>query len=140
MEELVGASLARQRFLSLLFGIFAVLALVLASIGTYGVLAYLTGQRTSEIGVRIAMGASVRDIMRLVLWQGLKMTIAGVSVGVVAALAAGQALEHLVEGMQPIRATFAVMILLLTSVALLASFVPARRASRVDPVKALRQE
>jgi putative ABC transport system permease protein len=79
--------------------------------------------------------------MRLVLWQGLKMTIAGVSVGVVAGLAAGQALEHLVGGMQPISgATFAVMIPLLTSVALLASFIPARRASLVDPVKALRQE
>ena len=141
MEELVSASLARQRFLSLLFGIFAGLALLLASIGVYGVLAYLTGQRTSEIGVRMAVGASVRDIMRLVLWQGLKMTIAGVSVGIVAALAAGQALQHLVEGMQPVNgATFAIMIPLLILPALLASFVPARRASLVDPVKALREE
>ncbi len=141
MEQLVGASLARQRFLSLLFGIFAGLALLLASIGVYGVLAYLTGQRTSEIGVRMAVGASVRDIMRLVLWQGLKMTIAGVSVGIVAALAAGKALQHLVEGMQPVDgAAFAIMIPLLTFAALLAGFVPARRASMVDPVKALRQE
>jgi len=141
MEQLVGASLARQRFLSLLFGIFAGLALVLASIGVYGVLAYLTGQRTSEIGVRMAMGANVRDIMRLVLWHGLKMTIAGVSIGLVAAIGAAQALQHLVEGMQPVNgATFAIMIPLLTLAALFASFVPARRASRVDPVKALRQE
>jgi predicted permease len=141
MEELVGASLARQRFLSLLFGVFSGLALVLASIGIYGVLAYLTGRRTSEIGVRMAVGANVHDIMRLVLWQGLKMTIAGVSLGILAALAAAQALQHLVEGMQPVNgATFAIMIPLLTLVALLASFVPARRASMVDPVKALRQE
>lgn len=141
MEQLVGASLARQRFLSLLFGIFAGLALLLASIGVYGVLAYLTGQRTSEIGVRMAVGANVRDIMRLVLWQGLKMTIGGVSVGIVGTLAAGQALHHLVPGMQPINgATFAIMIPVLTFAAVLASFVPARRASMVDPVRALRQE
>jgi predicted permease len=141
MEELVGESLARQRFLSILFGIFAVLALLLASIGIYGVLAYFTGLRTLEIGVRMAVGANVRDIMRLVLWQGLKMTIAGVSIGILGALAAGRALQHLVQGMQPISGvTFEIMIPLLTLAALLASFVPARRASMVDPVKALRQE
>lgn len=141
MEELVRASLARQRFVSLLFGVFAGLALVLASIGLYGVLAYLTGQRTSEIGLRMAVGANLGDIMRLVLWQGLKMTIAGVSLGILAALAAGRALQHLVEGMQPVYgATFAIAIPLLMLVALLASYVPARRASMVDPVKALRQE
>jgi predicted permease len=141
MEQLIGASLARQRFLALLFGIFAGLALLLASIGVYGVLAYLTGQRTSEIGVRMAVGANVRDIIRLVVWQGLKMTIAGVSVGIIAALAAGKALQHLIEGMQPVNiATFAIMIPLLALAALFASFVPARRASMVDPVKALRQE
>src|SRR5260370_1132739 len=117
------------------------LALVLASIGLYGVLAYLTGKRTSEIGVRMAVGANLGHIMRLVLWQGLKMTIAGVSLGILAALAAGRALQHLVEGMQPVYgATFAIAIPLLILVALLASYVPARRASMVDPVKALRQE
>ena len=141
MEQLVGASLARQRFLSLLFGIFAGLALLLASIGVYGVLAYLTGQRTSEIGVRMAMGASVREVMRQVLWQGLKMSVVGTGVGIVAALAAGRALQHIVQGMQPVSvATFGIMIPVLTLAALLASFVPARRASMVDPVKALRQE
>jgi predicted permease len=141
MEELVGASLARQRFLSVLFAIFAGLALLLACTGIYGVLAYLTGQRISEIGVRIAVGASVRDIMRLVLWQDLRMTVTGLSVGILAAVAAGQALQHVIEGMQPVNgATFAFMIALLTLAALLAGFVPARRASMVDPVKALRQE
>jgi ABC-type antimicrobial peptide transport system permease subunit len=141
MEELVSASLARHRFLSLLFGIFAGLALLLASIGVYGVLAYLTGRRTSEIGVRMALGANVHDILRLVLWQGLKMTIAGVSVGITCAVAAGQALQHLVQGMQPVNgATFAIVIPLLLLAALLASFVPARRASLIEPVRALRQE
>jgi predicted permease len=141
MEELVGASLARQRFLALLFGIFAGLALLLACTGIYGVLAYLTGQRISEIGVRMAVGASVRDIMRLVLWQSLKMILAGMGIGIVAGVAAGRMLQHLVQGMQPVTGvTFAIMIPLLMLAALLASFVPARRASMVDPVKALRQE
>ncbi|MBV8809833.1 MAG: ABC transporter permease [Acidobacteriaceae bacterium] len=141
MEELVAASLARQRFLSLLFGTFAGLALLLACTGIYGVLAYLTGQRTSEIGVRMALGANVRDIVRLVLWQGLRMTVAGLILGILAAMAAGQALQHVIEGMQPVNgSTFAFMVPLLTVAALLASFLPARRASMVDPVKALRQE
>ena len=141
MEQLVSTSLARQRFLSLLFGLFAGLALALASIGIYGVLAYLTGQRTSEIGVRMALGANVLDIMRLVLWQGLKMTLAGVGIGIVAALASGQALQHLVAGMKPVNgATFAIIIPLLILATLLASFIPARRASRVDPIRALRKE
>ncbi len=141
MEQLVGASLGRQRFLALLFGIFAGLALLLACIGIYGVLAYLTGQRVSEIGVRMAVGASVRDIMQLVLWQSLKMIFAGVAIGIVAGVMAGRMLQHLVQGMQPVSGvTFAVVVPLLTFAALLASFVPARRASLVDPVKALRQE
>ncbi len=115
MEQLVAGSLARQRFLSLLFGIFAGLTLLLATIGVYGVLAYLTGQRTSEIGVRMAVGASVGGIMRLVLWQGLKTTVAGIGIGVFVALPAGQALQHLVQGMQPVSpATFAITIPFLT--------------------------
>jgi len=141
MEQLVSASLARQRFLLLLFGTFAGLALLLACIGIYGVLAYLTGQRVPEIGVRLAVGASIRDIMQLVLWQSLKMVLAGVGLGILAALAAGRILQRLVEGMLPANATtFAIMIPLLMIAALSASFLPARRASLVDPVKALRQE
>jgi len=141
MEQLVSASLARQRFLLLLFGIFAGIALLLASIGIYGVLAYLTGQRTPEIGVRVALGATVRDVVGLVLRQCLKMVLAGLVVGIFAALAAGRVLQRLVEGMQPLHAaTFAAMIAILAGAALAAGFVPARRASRVDPVRALRQE
>jgi ABC-type antimicrobial peptide transport system permease subunit len=141
MDQLVGASLARQRFLALLFVVFAALGLLLASTGIYGVLSYLTGQRTSEIGVRLAAGATVRDILRLVLSQGMKMTIAGICIGAVGAIAAAEALQHLVEGMQPANiATVALVIPLLGSAALLASFIPARRASLIDPAKALRQE
>ncbi len=139
MDELVSASLARQRFLSWLFGIFGGLALLLASIGVYGVLAYLTA--TSEIGVRMALGASVRDILRLVMIQGLKMTAAGVVIGAVIALSVARVLQHLVDGMPASDGiTIAVMIPVLASAALLASFVPARRASMVDPLKALREE
>jgi predicted permease len=140
MEQLVTASLARQRFLLFLFGIFAGIALLLASIGVYGVLAYLTGQRVPEIGMRMALGATVRDVLWLVLRQCLQMVLVGVGVGIFAALAAGRVLQRLVEGMQPVHvATFAIMIPLLLAAALAASFVPARRASRVDPVRALRQ-
>jgi hypothetical protein len=141
MEQLVSASLDQQRFLLFLFGIFAGLALLLACIGIYGVLSYLTGQRIPEIGVRMALGASVGNVMGLVLRQSLNMILVGVSVGGLAALAAGRVLQRLVEGMQPVRATtFAVVIPLLIAAALFASFLPARRASLLDPVRALRQD
>jgi ABC-type antimicrobial peptide transport system permease subunit len=125
----------------LLFGVFAGLALLLACIGIYGVMAYLTSQRVPEIGVRMALGARARDVMWLVLRGSLGMISVGVAVGVVAALAAERVLARLVEGMQPGGVSaFAVMIPVLVTAALIASFVPARRVSRVDPVKALRQE
>ena len=141
MEQLVSDSLARQRFLLLLFGIFAGLALLLACVGIYGVLAYLTGQRVPEFGVRMALGAGPRDVMWLVLRQSLGMILAGVVAGITGAWAAGRVMAHLVEGMQSAEpSTFAIMIPVLVVAALLASFVPARRASRVDPMTALRQE
>jgi predicted permease len=141
MEQLVSASLARQRFLLLLFGIFAGLALLLACVGIYGVLAYLTGQRVPEFGVRMALGARARDVMWLVLRQSLGMISAGVGVGIAGALAAGRLLQHLVDGMRPAEPmTFAIMIPILVVAALFASFLPARRASRTDPMSALRQE
>jgi predicted permease len=141
MEQLVSDSLSTQRFLLLLFGVFAGLALLLACIGIYGVLAYLTTQRVPEIGVRMALGASARNVMWLVLRQSLVMIFVGVSVGTIAALAAGRVLERFVEGMQKIEpSSFAVMIPVLLVAALSASFVPARRASRVDPMSTLRQE
>ncbi|HEV2687157.1 MAG TPA: FtsX-like permease family protein, partial [Bryobacteraceae bacterium] len=141
MEQLARESIARQRFLMLLFGIFAGLALLLACIGIYGVLAYLTSQRVPEIGLRMALGASALDVMGMVLRQSLGMIFLGVGVGMCAALAAGRVLARLVEGMRPTELwTYALMVSVLMTAALVASFLPARRASRVDPVKALRQE
>jgi len=141
MEQIVSSTLARQRFLLLLFGIFAGLALLLACIGLYGVLAYLTSRRVPEIGVRMALGASVRDIMRLVLGQSLGMILVGVGVGIVAAFVAGRLLQHLVPGVRPADLSiFAIMVPIMLVAGLFASFVPARRASRVEPMSALRQE
>jgi predicted permease len=141
MEQLASGSLARQRFLLLLFGVFAALALLLACIGIYGVLAYLTGQRVPEIGVRMAFGARAGDVLWLVFRQSLRMISLGVAAGAIAAVAAGRVLQRLVDGMQPAEpSTFAITIPLLVVAALFASFMPALRASRVDPVTALRQE
>jgi len=141
MEQLASDSLAHQRFLLLLFGVFAGLALVLACIGIYGVLAYLTGQRVPEIGIRIALGASPGGVMWMVLRQSLAMIFVGVALGTAGAWAAGRVLKQLVEGMQSMGiSSFAAMIPVLVFAALLASFLPARHASRVDPVIALRQE
>jgi putative ABC transport system permease protein len=141
MEQLVSASLDRQRFLLFLFGVFAGIALFLASIGIYGVLAYLTGQRIPEIGLRMALGATVRDVVGLVLRQCLQMVLAGLAIGIIVALVAGRVLPRVVEGMGPLHlATFAVMIPVLLGAALVAGFIPALRASRVDPVTALRQD
>ncbi len=141
MEQFVRDSLARQRFLLLLFGIFAALALVLACIGIYGVMAYLTGQRVPEMGVRMALGAKAGDVIWLVVRQSLGMIFLGVGVGAAGALAAGRVLVRLVDGTQPTElSTFAITIAVLVAAALFASFIPARRASRVDPLIALRQE
>jgi putative ABC transport system permease protein len=141
LEQLAVASLARQRFLLFLFGTFAALSLLLASIGLYGVMAYLTGQRVPEIGVRMALGANATDVVRMVLRQSLGMVLAGVTLGAAGAFAASRLLQRLVQGMRPLGAsTFVAMILVLVAAALLASFLPARSASRVDPVRALRQD
>jgi len=141
MEQLADATLARQRFLSLLFSIFAGLALFLACIGLYGVLAYLTGQRVPEIGVRMALGARAADVIWLVLRQSLGMIVSGVVVGMLVAFAAGRVLERLVQGIGPTEpSTFAIVIPVLMMAAVIAGFVPARRASQVDPISALRQQ
>lgn len=141
MEQLAEDSLAQQRFLLLLFGIFAAVALLLACVGLYGVLAYLTSQRIPEMGVRIALGARAADVIWLVLRQSVGMIAVGVAAGTAAALAAERVMLQSVQGMQPTAiSSFAMMVPLLIAAALLASFVPARRASRVDPVVALRQD
>jgi predicted permease len=141
MEEFEAASIAQQRFLLLLFGIFAGLALLLACIGIYGVLSYLTGQRTPEIGVRMALGATASRVVRMVLGESLWIISAGAALGILGAYAAGRVLIRSVDGMRSVEpATFALMVIVLVAAALAASYVPARRASKVDPITALRQE
>jgi predicted permease len=141
IEQLAASSIALQRFLLLLFGIFAGLALLLACIGIYGVLAYLVSRRVPEIGVRMALGATPSDVMRLILRGSLEMIFIGVAIGAAAAFAASRVLIRSVAGVRSTEpVTFVLMILLLIAAALAASFIPARRASRLDPVTALRQE
>ena len=140
-EQLASASLARQRFLLLLIGIFAGLALLLASLGIYGVLAYLTSQRIPEIGVRMALGATAPGVMWMVLRQSLTMVVGGVVLGAAGSWFATRSLVQLLDGVRPVElSTFAAMIAILVFAATVASLLPARRASRIDPLKALRQE
>ncbi len=141
MNEVIAGSLAEQRFSMTLLNAFAAVALLLASLGLYGVISYLVGQRTQEIGVRLALGAQRRDIMRLVLGHGVKMALGGVALGLVVALGLTRLLAKMLYGVSatdPV--TFAAITLLLVMVALLACFIPARRATKVDPLLALRHE
>jgi len=141
MNEVIAASLAQQRFSMILLDAFAAVALLLASLGLYGVISYLVGQRTHELGIRLALGAQRSDVLRLVLSHGMKMALAGVALGLIAAFGLTRLLEKMLFGVSatdPL--TFAVIAMLLTTVALLACFFPARRATRVDPLVALRYE
>jgi putative ABC transport system permease protein len=141
MEDLASSAVGLQRFLMLVFGIFAALALLLAAIGIYGLMAYVTSRRVPEFGVRIAMGATRRDLMSLVFRQTAVMLAAGAAIGLGAAFAASRLLERLVAGMRPgDPATAAVMVAVLAGAALAATFVPARRAAKVDPMAALRAD
>jgi predicted permease len=141
MNSVVSGSLAARRFSMILLGIFAALALVLSCIGIYGVISYLVGQRTHEIGIRMALGALRTDILREVLGWGSRLALIGVSLGVVVALGLTRFLTTMLFGVSatdPL--AFAVVVVLLLSVALLACWIPARRAMRVDPMVALRYE
>jgi predicted permease len=141
MNEVIAGTLAPQRFSMILLDAFAAVALLLASVGLYGVISYLVGQRTQEIGVRLALGAQRRDVARLVLSQGMKMALSGVALGLLAALGLTRLLAEMLYGVSPTDpATFAVITLLLVMVALLACYLPARRATRVDPLIALRHD
>jgi predicted permease len=141
MNEVIAASLAQRRFAMILLDAFAVVAMLLASLGLYGVVSYLVGQRTHELGIRLALGAQPRDVLRLVLSHGMKMALIGVALGLVAALGLTRLLAEMLYGVSTTDpATFAIIAFLLTAVALLACFIPARRATKVDPLVALRYE
>jgi ABC-type antimicrobial peptide transport system permease subunit len=141
MSDTVADSLVRPRFLSLLLGAFSVIALALAAVGIYGVMAYSVSQRTQEIGVRVALGARSSDVMKMVLGQGTKLAAVGVGIGLVGAFALTRVMSTLlfeVSVTDPV--TFAAVVALLAIVALLACYIPARRATKVDPLIALRCE
>jgi ABC-type antimicrobial peptide transport system permease subunit len=141
MDQLMGNSLAQRRLTLVLLASFAALALALAAIGIYGVIAYSVRLRTHEIGVRMALGAQTGDVLKLILTQGLRLALLGVAIGLGAAFALTRWMETLLFGVRPADPlTFAGISLLLMAVALLACFVPARRATQVDPVVALRNE
>jgi len=141
MYHHIAETMADRRYPAFVLGLFAALALTLAAVGIYGVLSYTVGQRTREIGVRVALGARPVDVLRTVLGGGLRLTLSGVALGGLAAGLAAGALSKLLYGVHPLDpVTFAIVILVLVGVALLAMAAPARRAARVDPMVALRYE
>jgi putative ABC transport system permease protein len=141
MNEVIASTLARRRFSMTLLNSFAAVALLLASVGLYGVISYLVGQRTHELGVRIALGAGRREVLRLIINHGMKMALGGVAIGLIAAFGLTRLMANMLYGVSatdPV--TFAAIALLLAAVAMVACLVPAWRATKVDPLVALRHE
>lgn len=140
MEKTVADSISNKRFTMTLLGVFALLALLLASIGIYGVLSYMVGQRTREIGVRMALGAQKFDVLRMVMKDGARMTLAGIFIGMVGALALTRLMGTMLYGVKPTDPlTFVSVAVLLSGIAMLACYLPAKKAMKVDPIEALRQ-
>jgi putative ABC transport system permease protein len=141
MEERFSQAVAPQRFNALVMAIFAAMAVILAGVGVYGVMAYSVTRRTHEIGVRMALGAQRQDVLKLVLRHGVLLVAFGIGLGVAGALALTRSLSSLLYGVKPTDPlTFVGVALVLISVALMASYIPARRATKVDPMVALRHE
>ena len=141
MDDLIGSQLAGDRMIAVLLSVFGCGALLLAAIGIYGVMAYTAAQRTHEIGIRIALGAEQRDILKLIVGQGMVLIAIGAGLGLALAFATTWVLQSVLFGVSatdPL--TFTVVLVVLVVVALLACYVPARRATKVDPLEALRYE
>jgi putative ABC transport system permease protein len=141
LDEVVAKSVAPRRFNMLLLMIFAAIALLLAMIGVYGVLAYAVAGRTAEIGLRVALGAGPRSVLALIIGQGMRPILAGIAIGLLGALGLSRLIAGLLYGVKPMDPlTYVAVAAIVGLTALLASYLPARRALRVDPVTALRQE
>jgi ABC-type antimicrobial peptide transport system permease subunit len=141
MEQLLAQSVASRRFQMSLFGAFAAMALVLAAVGVYGVISYSVSHRTHEIGIRMALGARPRDVLLMIVRQGMTLALVGVSIGLAAALGLTRVLKGLLFGLSVTDPpTFLQIAALLLGVAFLACYLPARRATRVDPLAAIRYE
>ncbi|MCW5978524.1 MAG: FtsX-like permease family protein [Bryobacteraceae bacterium] len=141
MEEVVRQSASRSDFHALLLSAFAVLALLLAAVGVYGLVAYSVRQRTNELGIRLALGAAPGRLRGMVVGQGVRLAVAGAAAGAVASLGLSRYMKTMIFGVKPADpAVIAAACLILVSVAALAAYVPARRAAKLDPVDALRSE
>ena len=141
MADALSESVSQPRFYAILLGSFAAIALIIAALGIYGVISYAVSQRTRELGIRIALGAQRERVVRLVIGQGLTLTLVGIAIGIVGAYALTRLITSLLFGVAPADPlTFAVVALLFVAVACLASYLPARRAAAVDPIIAMRAE
>ena len=141
LAQYMSIPLFLPRFTGTLLGVFGLLALLLAAVGLSGVVAYFVGLRTREFGVHLALGAERRDVLKLVVKQGMRLSLPGVVIGLVAALGVSRVLSSLLYGVRPTDPiTYIAVALVLTAVTLLASYLPARRATKVDPMVALRYE
>jgi putative ABC transport system permease protein len=141
LESILGRAVARPRILAWLLAVFGIVGLTLGALGIFGVLAYAVAQRRQEIGVRVALGASSRSVLRMVVGQGMTLAVAGVALGIGGALLLTTSMQSVLYGIQPGDPwTFAQVVLVLLGAAMLASWLPARRALRIDPVTALRYD